>query len=122
MPVTATVYAPPAALLGTVTFSVDWPEAEIEVELRLPVQPAGAAANNVTVPVNPLRAVTVILEIPVVPFSMLRVASEADSENPGVVEGAKFVVTGLPKPVTKSYPGFAEYPFDPFVISLKYEA
>jgi len=33
---------------------------------------------------------------------MLSVAGEADSEKSGVVEGAKFVVMGLPKPVTRS--------------------
>jgi hypothetical protein len=35
--------------------------------------------------------------------------------------GVKLVVTGLPKPVTRSYPTAAEYPFDPLVMSRKYE-
>ncbi len=35
--------------------------------------------------------------------------------------GAKLVVTGLPRPVTRSWPMAAEYPFDPDVMSRKSE-
>jgi hypothetical protein len=102
VPVTVTEYAPLAALLGTVTFNVDVPEVEIWVGLRVAVQPVGAVVDSVTVPVNPLRAVTVIVEVPEPPFPMFRVAGEAESEKSGVVEGVKLVVTGLPRPVTRS--------------------
>jgi hypothetical protein len=74
----------------------------MELWLRLTVQPVGAVVESVTVPVNPLRAVTVIVEVPEDPLTMLSVAGEADSEKSGVSEGAKLVVTGLPKPVTRS--------------------
>jgi hypothetical protein len=109
-------------LLATFIVRVDVPEATIEVGLRLTVSPDGALADSATVPVNPLSAVTVIVEVPVDPLLILSVDGEADSEKSGVVEGVKLVVTGLPKPVTRSYPVPAEYPFDPLVMSLKYEA
>jgi hypothetical protein len=83
-------------------FSVDVPGVEIEVGLRVAVQPVGAVANSVTVPANPLREVAVIVEVPEVPFPMLSVAGEAESAKSGVVEGVKLVVTGLPRPVTRS--------------------
>jgi hypothetical protein len=102
VPVTVTEYVPLVTPLGTVMVSVDWPEVEIEVGLKLVVQLLGAVADSVTVPVNPLRAVTVIVEVPEDPLPMLKEAGEADSEKSGVVEGVKLVVTGLPKPVTKS--------------------
>ena len=102
VPVTVTEYAPLVALFGTVMFSEDVPEVEIEVGLTLLIQPLGADADSVTVPVNPLRADTVIVEDPEVPFPMFSVLGEADIEKSGVVEGVKLVVTGLPKPVTKS--------------------
>jgi hypothetical protein len=102
MPVTVTEYAPLLALLGTVMFSVDWPVVEIEVWLRLAVQPVGAAVESVTVPVKPLRNVIVIVEVPEDPLPIVNVAGEADSEKSGVTEVVKLVVTGLPSPVTKS--------------------
>jgi hypothetical protein len=102
VPVTVAKYVPLVALLGTVTVSVDEPEAENEVELRLAIQPLGAVSDNETGPVNPLRKVTAIVEVPEVPFPILSVAGEAESEKSGVVNGVKLVVTGLPRPVTKS--------------------
>jgi hypothetical protein len=102
VPVTVTEYVPLLALLGTVTVSVDVPDVITELGLRLAVQPVGAVAESVTVPVNPLRAVTVIVEVPEDPLPIVSVLGEANSEKSGVVEGVKLVVTGLPKPVTKS--------------------
>jgi hypothetical protein len=74
----------------------------MELGLGPAVQPDGAVADSVTSPVNPLRAVTDIVEVPEDPFLMLSVAGEADNKKSGVAEGAKLVVTGLPNPVTKS--------------------
>ena len=71
---------------------------------------------------NPLRAVTVIVEVPEDPLLIIREDGDADSAKSEVVEGVKLVVTGLPRPVTRSYPVPAAYPFDPLVMSLKYEA
>ena len=102
VPVTVTEYGPLAVLLGTVTLSVDWPDVMMVFWLRLAVQPAGALVESVTVPVKLLRGVTVTVEVPEVPLWMLSVAGDADSEKSGVVEGVKFVVTGLPRPVTRS--------------------
>ena len=64
VPVTWIVYVPVLVLLATVIVNVDFPEVEIEVMLRLAVNPVGATADSVTVPVNPLRAVIVIVEVP----------------------------------------------------------
>jgi len=102
VPFTVTEYGPLLALLGTVTFSVDWPGAIIHDWLRLAVQPFGAVVESVTLPVNPLRAVIVIVEVLDDPFPMLKDVGDADIEKSGEVEGVKLVVTGLPKPVTRS--------------------
>jgi hypothetical protein len=51
---------------------------------------------------NPLRNVIVIVEVPEDPLLIVNVAGDADSEKSGVTEAVKLVVTGLPKPVTKS--------------------
>lgn len=102
VPVTVTWYVPLLVLLGTVTFSVDWLDVEMELGLRLAVQPGGGVVESVTVPVKPLRNVVVIVEVPEDPLPIVNVAGEADSEKSGVTEAVKLVVTGLPKPVTKS--------------------
>jgi hypothetical protein len=122
VPVTVTKYVPLLALLGTVIVSVDWPDVVTEVGLRSAVQPVGAVAESPTVPVNPLRAVTVIVDVPKDPLGIVKVVGDVVSEKSGVAEAVKLMVTGLPKPVAKSKPGPAEYPFDPLVMSLKYEA
>ena len=44
----------------------------------------------------------VIVEVPEDPLPIVNVASDADSEKSGVTEAVKLVVTGLPKPVTRS--------------------
>ena len=102
VPVTVTVYVPALVLLCTVIVSVDFPEVEIETGLRLAANPVGALADNVTVPVKPLRAVIVMVDVPKDPLLIVNVAGDADSEKSGVTEAVKLVVTGLPKPVTKS--------------------
>jgi hypothetical protein len=66
------------------------------------VQPFGAVVESVTVSENPLRNVIVIVEVPEDPLLIVKDAGEADSEKSGVTEAVKLVVTGLPKPVTKS--------------------
>jgi hypothetical protein len=66
------------------------------------VQPVGAVVESVTVSENPLRNVIVIVEVPEDPLLIVNDAGEADSEKSGVTEAVKLVVTGLPKPVTKS--------------------
>ena len=53
-------------------------------------------------PVKPLRAVIVIVEVPEDPLLIVNVAGDAEIEKSGVTEAVKLVVTGLPKPVTKS--------------------
>ena len=70
--------------------------------LRLDVQPAGPVAESATVPVKLFRGVTVMVEVPEDPLLTLKDAGDADSEKSGVVDGVKLVVTGLPRPVTKS--------------------
>jgi len=52
---------------------------------KLAVTPAGRPeAERVTLPVNPPDGVTVIVELPLVPWVTVRVAGEADSEKFGV--------------------------------------
>ena len=102
LPVTVTVYVPVLVLLDTVIVSVDFPEGEIETGLRLTANPAGALADNATVPVKPLRAVIVMVEVPLDPLLIVNDAGDAEMEKSGVTEAVKLVLTGLPKPVTKS--------------------
>jgi hypothetical protein len=85
VPVTVTLYVPLPVLLATLIVRVDFPEVEIEVGLRVAVNPDGAVADSATVPVNPLRAVTVIVEVPEDPRLMLKDAGEAESEKSGEV-------------------------------------
>jgi hypothetical protein len=85
LPVTVTVYVPVLVLLDTVIVSVDFPEVEIETGLRLAANPAGALADNATVPVKPLRAVIVIVDVPEDPLPIVNVAGDADSEKSGEV-------------------------------------
>ena len=84
LPVTVTVYVAALVLLCTVIVRVDFPEVEIEVGFRLAANPAGALVDNVIVPVKPLRAVTVIVELPEYPLLMLKDAGKADIEKSGV--------------------------------------
>jgi hypothetical protein len=85
VPVTVTVYVPALVLLCTVIVSVDFPEVEIETGLRLAANPVGALADNVTVPVKPLRAVIVIVEVPEDPLLIVNDAGDAEIEKSGEV-------------------------------------
>jgi len=78
------VYVPDLMLLETVIFSVDVPEV-IDVGLRLAVSPLGAVGESLTVPVNPLRGFTVIVEVPEDPLLMVKDVGEAEIEKSGVV-------------------------------------
>jgi hypothetical protein len=99
LPVTVTVYVPLLMFLATVIVRVDFPEVEIEVELRLAVNPVGAVADNVTVPVNPLRAATVIVEVPEDPLLTLRLVGDAEMEKSGVVTVTVTVAVWLNVPL-----------------------
>ncbi len=85
VPVTVMVNVPVLVLLGTVIVSVDFPEVEIESGLRLAANPVGALADNVTVPVKPLRAVIVIVEVPWDPLLIVNDACDAEIEKSGEV-------------------------------------
>jgi hypothetical protein len=85
VPVTVTVYVPVLVLLDTVIVSVDFPEVEIETGLRPAANPAEALADNVTVPVKPLRAVIVIVEVPEDPLLIVNDAGDAEMEKSGEV-------------------------------------
>jgi len=95
VPFTVTLYVPLLVLLATVIVSVDFPEVEIEVGLKLAVKPVGALADSMTMPVNPLRAVIVIVEVPRDPLLMLRDAGDAEIEKSGDVTCTVMVVVWL---------------------------
>ena len=72
------------------------------------VNPVGEAeAVTLTVSVNPLSAFTVMVEVTGFEFAVLKVNvfGEAEMLKSGVGGAAKYAVSGLPIPVTKSYPG-----------------
>jgi len=72
--------------------------------------------------VNPPCVVIEIVDVPCDPALIVRVEGALAKVKSGGITGAKLVVTGLPRPVTKSYPGLAEYaPFEPLVMSRRYE-
>jgi hypothetical protein len=85
VPVTVTVYVPVLVLLDTVIVNVDFPEVEIKTGLRLAANPAGALADNATVPVKPLRAVIVMVEVPWDPLLIVNDAGDAEMEKSGEV-------------------------------------
>ena len=68
VPLTVTVYDPLLVPVGTVIVSVDVPDVWIGFLLKLVVQPVGALVESVTCPVNPLSAVTVMVEVPEEPL------------------------------------------------------
>jgi hypothetical protein len=55
-----------------------------------------------TVPLYPLSDAAVTLVVPVCPAGIVNLDGEADSEKSGDVAGAKFVVSGVPRPVARS--------------------
>ena len=75
-PLTVTVNVPPAALLEVVSVRVD---AAIEdAGLRAAVTPLGnPLAEKVTLPANPFEGTTFIVEWPVVPAAMFKIAGDA---------------------------------------------
>jgi hypothetical protein len=97
-PVTVIVYVPVLVLLPTVIVSVDVPEVEIEVGLKLAVSPVGAVADSATVPVNPLRAVTDIVEVPEDPLLMLKDVGDAEIEKSGVTTCTVTLIVWLNDP------------------------
>jgi hypothetical protein len=106
VPVTVTGNVPAVCEAGTVIVSVEVPEPPVtEVGFSVVVHPDGKPlVARPTVPVNPFDGLIVIV---VVPLYVLEVfitigLGIAETEKSGVVTGAKFVVRGLPKPVTRS--------------------
>ena len=81
---------------------------ETWVGLKVAVRPDGADAESVTVPVNPFTDAIVIVEVPEDPLLILNLVGDVDivksavggGGGGGVVDCVKFVVSGLPKPVT----------------------
>lgn len=62
------------------------PEPVIEVGLRLAVNPVGALeSESATGLLNPLRALTVTVEVPEDPLLMLNDVGDVDSEKSGLV-------------------------------------
>ena len=100
MPFTVTVYAPRAAVVGTLIVSVDIadpPDATVsEVGLTDTVQPVGPVTVSETVPLNLLSDFTVTVEVPVAPRLIVRADGDAEMEKSGVVTDVKLVVRGLP--------------------------
>ncbi len=78
-----TVYVPLAVPARTVIVSTDEPELTIEVGTRLAVMPAGVDAVRATVPLYPLSAATVMVEVPEVPARRLSEEGEAETEKSG---------------------------------------
>jgi hypothetical protein len=91
VPVTFTVYVPASVVDGTVIVSVDEAdppdETVSEGGLGDALQPFGAVAASVTVPLNPLSDVTFIVEFPEAPALIVRADGDADIEKSGVVIG-----------------------------------
>jgi len=120
-PWTLIEYDPEVAVDGTVIDNVDVPlPPEIAFGLNDVVHPVGSFVTlRSIVPVYPLIDVAVIIDVPVKLVAVCIVTGVADIEKSGVVVGWKFVVSGLPSPVAKSYPIPAGWPFDPVVMSVK---
>ena len=116
MPVTVIVYVPTAVVEATVMVIVDVPEpgAAMEVGLKLMVTPDGwPLADKATAELKLLRALVVMVEVPLFPCSTESEAGEAEIVNVGEVDGGaraliRPVPFGLPQPVTRSKPVTAE--------------
>src|SRR5215510_8672444 len=83
VPVTVTVAVPVVAVLLAVRVKtlVD----VVGFVPKLAVTPAGSPdADKVTLPVKPPEGVTVIVLVPLLPWVMVRLAGEAESEKSGV--------------------------------------
>ena len=99
LPVTVIVYVPVPALLATFIVRVDFPEVEIVFGVRLAVNAGGAVADSVTVPVKPLRGVTVIVEVPEYPLLMVKDVGDADSVKSGLVTWTVKVIVCIKVPL-----------------------
>jgi hypothetical protein len=76
-----TVYAPEEAVEGTVIDSVDEPDPPVtEDGVTVAVQPEGAEGVNETVSVNPLMDVTVTVETPDDPATIVKEEGDAETE------------------------------------------
>jgi hypothetical protein len=87
VPVIVTVEVPAAAveLTANVTVLVD----VVGFVPKLAVTPAGnPEADTLTLPVNPPEGVTVTVLLPLLPWLMLKLAGDADSEKLGVADPA----------------------------------
>jgi len=110
VPVTVTLEVPIAAVAPALRVSVV--EAGSGLELKDAVMPLGRLdAAKVTLPVKPFRGETVMVLKPEVPWTMARLAGEAESVKPGcgVPEGQLFTRLAaliVPMPVAKSQPMF----------------
>ena len=83
VPVTVTVAVPVVAVLLAV--NVRTLVEAVGLVPKLAVTPAGSPdADKVTLPVKPPEGVTVIVLVPLLPWVMVRLAGEAESEKSGV--------------------------------------
>lgn len=116
MPVTVIVYVPTAVVEDTAKVMMDVPEPGTGIEdgLKLTVTPAGwPLADKVTAELKPLRALVVMVEVPLLPWSTETEVGEAEIVKVGDVDGeARALIRptpfGLPQPVTRSNPVTAE--------------
>ena len=125
MPRTVTVYVPAEVPAGAVMVRVEVPEPEIGFVLKAVVKLDVVVAERVTCPEKPLSATTVMVIVAgldVAVFSAT-VLGEDEIVKSATGVGVKLVVSGLPIPVTRSYPGPVWYePAWPDVMSLKSDA
>ena len=85
VPVIVTVYVPLLIDEGTLTVKIEVPELTIDVGLTVAVNPPDTLADNETVPLNPFKAETVILEVPCCPLRTLMLLGDAEIVKSGLV-------------------------------------
>jgi len=109
VPVTVRVYVPRATEALTVIVNVDVadpPEGGVtEVGLKVAVTPVGAPeTDKATAELKPFREVTVMVDVPEAPCTIVREAGEADIEKSGAAETVRLMVAVWvlppPEPVT----------------------
>jgi hypothetical protein len=94
VPETVTVAVPAAAVAAAVNVRV-LPEVE-EEDANAAVTPVGSPDTAIeTLPVKPFWAVTAMLEVPVLPAMMLRLAGDAATANEGVPVTVRAISTVL---------------------------
>ena len=78
------MYAPAEILDGTVIDNVDEPDPPDPIEtkdgLTVTLQPEGAEADSATVPLKPLNDVTVKVELPEPPVTIVKEEGDAEIE------------------------------------------